>query len=274
MKKYFAVLIIITSFSYAQTDSSTAQTDSSTWKHNLVAGLTATQGSFSNWAGGGENTLSYTSVIDGKSVQELESTNWSNSYKLAYGQTRLGSKPLRKSEDKFEFESVLTYKLGTFINPYVATTLKSQFDVGYKYNDSAGTQTPRSRFWAPAYLTQSVGIGYHPVPQITTRLGAALREVRSRAGYIESNRTEGGFESVTDAQFSFEENLLFSSKLELFAPINNIGVVILRSDNSFTAKVTKIISVTLNVQLINDANVTARTQIKETIALGIVYALI
>ena len=274
MKKYLAVLIIITSLSYAQADSSTAQTDSSTWKHSLVAGFTATQGSFTNWAGGGENTLSYTSVIDGKSVQDLESTNWSTSYKLAYGQTRLGSKPLRKSEDKFEFESVLTYKLGTFINPYAAATAKSQFDAGYKYDDVAGTQTPVSRFWAPAYLTQSVGVGYQPVPQVKTRLGAALREVRSKTGYIENNRTEGGVESVTDAQFSIDENLLFTSKLELFSPFNNIDVVVIRSDNSLAAKISKIVSVTLNVQLINDANVTARTQIKETIALGIVYTLI
>ena len=177
-------------------------------------------------------------------------------------------------EDKFEFESVLTYKLGTLINPYAAATVKSQFDVGYKYDDAAGTQAVLSRLWAPAYLTQSVGAGYQPIAEVKTRLGVALREVRSKTGYIENNRTEGGIESVTDAQFSFEENLLVTSKLELFAPINNIDVVVARSDNSLTAKVSKIISVTLNVQFINDANVTARTQIKETIALGIVYTLI
>lgn len=254
--------------------SAMSQTDTLTWNHNLVAGLTATQVSFSDWAGGGENTLAYTTVIDGKSVLDLEMTNWSNTYKLAYGQTRLGSKPLRKTDDKLEFESVLTYKLGSVINPYASLTLKTQFDVGYKYDDAANSKTVLSRFWAPAYLTQSVGVGYAPRPEIKTRLGAALREVRTKTGYIENNRTEGGIESVTDAQFSFEENLLFTSKLELFAPFNNIDVVVMRSDNTLAAKVSSVVSVTLNVQLINDANVSARTQIKETIALGITYTLI
>lgn len=251
-----------------------AQTDSSMWKHNLVAGVTATQVSFSDWAGGGENALAYSAVVDGKSVQDLETTNWSNSYKLAYGQTRLGAKPLRKTDDKLEFESVLTYKVGTVVNPYASLTLKTQFDVGYKYDDVTNTKTVLSRFWAPAYLTQSIGVGYAPRPEIKTRLGAALREVRTKTGYIENNRTEGGIESVTDAQFTFEENLLFTSKLELFAPFNNIDVVVVRSDNTLAAKVSSIVSVTLNVQLINDANVSAKTQIKEAIALGIVYTLI
>lgn len=251
-----------------------SQTDSTTWKHNVVAGLTATQMSFTDWAGGGENALAYTAVIDGKSVQDLETINWSNSYKLAYGQTRLGSKPLRKTDDKLEFESVLSYKVGTLVNPYASLTFKTQFDVGYKYDDATNTKTVLSRFWAPAYLTQSIGVGYAPRPEIKTRLGAALREVRTKSGYIETNRTEGGIESVTDVQISVEQNLLFTSKLELFAPFNNIDVVVVRSDNTLAAKVSTVVSVTLNVQLINDANVSARTQIKETIALGITYTLI
>lgn len=267
MNKFLSLLLLFCTPSFSQTDSST-------WKHNLVAGLTATHVSFSDWAGGGENALAYTTVIDGKSVQDLEMTNWSTSYKFAYGQTRLGSKPMRKTDDKIEFESVLSYKVGTAVNPYAAFTLKTQFDVGYKYDDATNTKTVLSRFWAPAYLTQSVGVGYAPRPEITTRLGAALREVMSKTGYIEYNRTEGGIESVTDVQISFEQNLLFTSKLELFTPFNNIDVVVVRSDNTLTAKVNSVVNVTIHLQLINDANVSARTQIKETIALGIAYTLI
>ena len=44
--------------------------------------------------------------------------------------------PSRKTDDKFEFESVLTYKLGTFVNPYASATFKSQFADGFKYNDA------------------------------------------------------------------------------------------------------------------------------------------
>ena len=272
MKKLFFGMIVLYSISFSQTEQT--QTSQSAWKHTLVAGLNVTHLSFTDWAGGGENALAYTTVVDGKSIQDLETTNWSNTYKLSYGQTRLGSKPLRKTDDKIEFESVLTYKLGTTINPYVSATLKTQFDVGYKYDDAAGTKTPLSRFWAPAYLTQSAGFGYAPIPEVKTRLGVALREVRSKFGYIENNKTEGGLESITDAEWNLDTNLMLKSKLELFSAFNKIDLIIVRSDNTLAAKVSKYVSVTLNVQFVNDANVSARTQIKEVLAMGIVYTFI
>ncbi|MDD8017648.1 MAG: DUF3078 domain-containing protein [Bacteroidota bacterium] len=267
----FIFVVMFSSYSFAQTDSTNQIYG---WKHTVVAGITGTQMSFKDWAQGGENALSYSALVDGKSIQDLESTNWSNSYKLAYGQTRLGSKPLRKTEDKLEFESVLTYKVGTVINPYVSASLKTQFDVGYKYDDASNTQTPVSRLWAPAYLQQSIGAGYQPIAQLKTRLGAALREVRSKAGYIENNKTEGGLESITDGEFIFQENVRLTSKLEMFAPFNTLDVVVVRSDNMLAVKITKIVSITFNAQFINDANIAPQTQIKEILGLGIVYALL
>ncbi len=253
------------------------------WTHTLVSGFTVTQVSHTNWAQGGENALAYTLTFDGKSVRDVTTTNWSNSYKIAYGQTRLGSKGLRKIEDKIELESVLTYKIGTSINPYASATFKSQFDDGFKYDDVANTKVKTSSRFDPAYLTQAVGLGYQPYENVKTRLGAALREVLSDAqGYaddpatttVETSKVEGGLESVTDVSWQFEENILFVSKLEMFAPFNHLDVVIVRSDNMLVAKVNSYISVNLNVQLINNAHITPRTQVKQTLAMGLTYTLL
>lgn len=267
---------------FGQTDSAAAQPD---WKHTLVAGITITQVSYTDWTQGGENALAYTLSIDGKSVQDLTMTNWSNSYKLAYGQTRLGSKGLRKTDDKIELESVLTYKIGTAVNPYASATFKSQFDDGFKYDDVANTKVKTSASFDPMYLTQAIGVGYQPASQVKTRLGAALREVFSNSfryaddasttPSIEKSKIEGGLESVTDIEIKIEENTMFTSKLELFAPFNNIDVVVMRSDNTISSKVNKYIAVVFNVQLINDRNMgTARTQIKEGLALGLSYTFL
>ncbi len=282
MKSLFTVIVCLPILLTAQTDSSAAQ---SNWKHTLVTGITLTQVTFTDWAQGGENALAYTFGIDGKSVRDVTETNWSNSYKIAYGQTRLGSKGLRKTDDKIELESVLTYKLGTHVNPYASATFKSQFDDGYKYDDAANTKTKISSAFDPMYFTQAVGVGYQPIAQLKTRLGAALREVsdKNRFGYsddakttpqIETSKIEGGLESVTDVEIKIEENTLFTAKLEMFAPFNNIDVVVVRSDNTLSSKVSKYISLVFNVQLINDRSVTAKTQIKEGLALGISYALL
>jgi hypothetical protein len=282
MRSFLVLLLSFPLLLSAQTDSTATP---SNWKHTLITGLTLTQVTFTDWAQGGENALAYTLGIDGKSVQDLTSTNWSNSYKLAYGQTKLGSKGLRKTDDKIELESVLTYKLGTHVNPYASATFKSQFDDGYKYDDVANTKAKISSALDPMYLTQAVGVGYQPIAEVKTRLGAALREVfdKNRFGYsndakttpeIETSKIEGGLESVTDVEIRIEENTLFTAKLEMFAPFNNIDVVVVRSDNTLSSKVSKYISLVFNVQLINDRSVTAKTQIKEGLALGISYALL
>jgi hypothetical protein len=135
------------------------------------------------------------------------------------------------------------------------------------------------------YLTQAVGVGYQPIVQVKTRLGAAMREVFDNAtfGYaddakttfeIEDSKIEGGLESVTDVEIKIEENTLFTAKLEMFAPFNDIDVVVVRSDNTLSSKVNKYIAVVFNVQLINDRSVSARTQIKEGLALGISYTFL
>jgi len=254
------------------------------WAHNVVAGLTLTQVAFKDWKQGGENALSYTVSLDGKSQRTGESTNWINSYKLAFGQTRLGVQGLQKTDDKIDLESVLSYNVGTYINPYAAATLKSQFAKGYKYEPATGVKTAVSQFFDPAYLTQSVGFGYQPAPEIKTRLGAGLREVitsvytryadNPATTKVEKTSVNGGFESVTNAEWKLDENLLFTAKLELFAAFNKLDEVIVRSDNSITAKVNKYVSVIVNVQFINDPKVTAHTQVKETLGLGLTYTVL
>ena len=44
-------------------------------------------------------------------------------------------------------------------------------------------------------------------------------------------------------------------------------------DNTLTANVSKYVVVILNVQIINDKQVSTRTQVKEVLALGLSYTL-
>lgn len=85
--------------------------------------------------------------------------------------------------------------------------------------------------------------------------------------------TDGGVESVTDAELKLDDNLLFRSKLELFAPVRRISEVTMRMDNTLTANVSKYVVVILNVQLINDVKASTRLQEKEVLALGLSYTL-
>jgi hypothetical protein len=62
-------------------------------------------------------------------------------------------------------------------------------------------------------------------------------------------------------------------RLELFAPFQSLDRIIVRNDYSIVAKVNKYISTGLTLDIINDVNVSARTQMKQALSLGLTYTL-
>jgi hypothetical protein len=252
------------------------------WTQQIVTGVNLTQVSFKDWAQGGQNALAYTFWLNGNTTQDMEKTNWSTSYRLAFGQTRLSDQGLRKTDDEIFLESLLIYKLWTYINPYASFSLRTQFAKGFEY--PGGTEVAVSKFFDPASLTQSLGAAYKPIPEVVTRLGIGVREVVTSqfsqysddpaTADTEKVKVNGGIESVTNVEWNFAENMQFKSGLELFAPFKTLDEIIVRSDNSITARVNKYVTVGFNVQLINDVTTTRRTQIKEVLAIGLSYTLL
>jgi hypothetical protein len=283
--KISLLLLIVANVTLAQESQHvvSALADTS-WKHTMIISANITQVSFTDWAQGGENALAYALFLEGKSTYAVDVIEWVNSYKFGYGQAKLGSQSIRKTDDKIDLESILTYKIGTYINPFASVSLKTQFAEGVMY-DATGHATPVSNFFDPAYLMQTVGVGYQPVPEVKTRLGAALRETIAKTyaskysddlttvSEVEKLRIEGGVESVTEVGWTVMENVVLNAKLEIFAPLKHFDRMTVRSDNTLSAKVNKFLSMNLNVQLLNDPQVQARTQIKQTLALGFSYTL-
>ena len=251
------------------------------WNHTASGALNLTQVSFKDWASGGSNTLAYSVVLQGSSVRTSERTEWTNNYKLAFGQARLGDQGLRKTDDDIYLESLLIYKMGTYVNPYGAATLRTQFASGYNYDTKPESEI--SKFFDPAYVTQSAGVAYQPVPQFTTRLGVALREVVTSqynryatdltTHTVHKVWTRGGAESVSELNANVAENIQLVGRLELFAPFQSLDRIVVRNDYSIVAKVNKYISTGLTLDIINDVNVSARTQMKQALALGLTYTL-
>jgi len=277
----FAVAVLVCTPSQAQQDTSKAPKWG--WKHASVGSLTLTQVAFTDWSQGGDNALSWALGLEGKSTLDEEHTNWANSYKFGFGQSRLGDQSIRKTDDRIDLESMLTYKIWEVVNPYGAATLKTQFARGYKY-DAAGNSTAVSQFFDPGYLTQSAGIVYQPFAELKTRFGAGLREIITSnfPGYaddpatteIEKTRIDGGLESVTELNLKLADNVTLASKLEMFDPFKRMDEVVIRNDNTVTAKVSKYLIVMLNVQLVNEKAVTPRTQYKEVLSFGFSYTFL
>jgi hypothetical protein len=249
------------------------------WKKEAVGNLNFTQNNFDNWKQGGENSWSWQLDLNGKFVNDQAKYSWSNSGKISYGMTKVGKTSARKSADEIKLESVYAYKLNVYINPFVALGGWTQLTEGYNY-----AETPKdtvSDFMNPGYLTQSIGLGYQPNTYIKTRLGAAAKETFTNTskyahlyGDGKKTRIEYGAESVTDASFKLAENILFTSKLEMFSNLQALNKVDINWDNVFNSKITKYIAVSFNVRLFYDRDLSDRRQLKETLAVGITYAFL
>ena len=253
-------------------------------QHSLVGALNLTQVQLEDWAQGGENSLSWALNLDGKSENDLPKTNWATTYKFAFAQTKLGDLGVRKTDDKIDLETLFTYKVGVYVNPYVAATAKTQFAKGFDYPEDGG-KVERSKFFDPGYLTQSAGLGYEPTPQVKTRIGVALREIvasefaasftddSETVDELEKTQVDGGLESVTDVAWNLKENILVTSKLEIFSAFSNFTDAVVRNDTNIAVKVSKYITVNFNTQIVSDTTASPHVQIKETLSLGLNYTL-
>jgi hypothetical protein len=250
------------------------------WQKSMVGGINLTQTSFDNWVQGGENQLAWQINLNGKFVNDQEKTNWANTGKFTYGNTKSGKEQAKKSIDEIKLESVLTYKLGVLINPFVAVTGETQFAPGYNYGTTPKTQL--SAFMDPGYLRESAGVGFKPNEIVKTRLGVALKQTITsdypapyaddpKTTKIEKIKNEVGGESVTDVSWKISENSLFTSKLELFSALKSLEETDVNWDNVLTTKISKYFNVNFNFKLFYDRDISKMRQIKQAIALGVSY---
>jgi hypothetical protein len=277
--KTIILLLIVASAALAQQSQPTVPAVADTsWKHTMIVSANVTEIAFTNWVQGGENALAYALFLEGKSAYAKDVLEWVNMYKFGYGQARLASLGIRKTDDKIILESVLTYKIGTLINPFVSASLKTQFTEGVMY-DAQGIETPVSNFFDPAYIMQTAGVGYQPIKEVRTRLGLGLREIvtDTYTRYYtdgEKVQVDAGLESVTELGWTVMENVILNSKLEVYVPVKQFSQTTIISDNTISAKVNKYLSMNFNVFLINDPKIQAKTQVKQTLALGINFTVI
>lgn len=249
------------------------------WANRLSGTLNLTQASFDNWAQGGENSMAWQLNINGTFDYNQDKYKWSNSTKIAYGESKIGSNDAIKSIDELKLESVYSYKFGIPVNPYLSLTGETQMMPGYQYGDSIDIRI--SNFLDPGYFTQGIGAGIEPTKEIKTRLGFALKETVADVfvSYtddpgtekIEKIRIEPGIESVTDLTAKISENIMFTSKLELFSNVKRFDEIDVKWDNIFLAEVSPYIDVNFNVKLFYDKDITKKRQLKQALSLGLTY---
>jgi hypothetical protein len=253
------------------------------WENKFIGTLNLSQTALSNWPAGGDNSWNWLLNLSGSFVDRQEDFDWSNTLRIQYGQSKLGSDEMRKTDDEFFFETVFTYKVWNKINPYAALTAQTQFTEGYDYSTDPKLQI--SNFLDPGFFRQGIGFDYNPDKNYKTRLGIAFKQTVADefaaiwsddpdTEEIETLRSEVGLESVTDVSFNVSELIVYVTKLQLFSNLNRFDEIDVNWDNLFSAKVADYLSVTLSIVLVYDKDISLQRQLKQTLAVGLTYSFL
>lgn len=137
------------------------------WKKGGAGNIGFSQVTLSNWAAGGQNTISILNTLNLFANYKKGNSTFDNTLDIAFGVVKQGTDEFRKNDDRFEFNS--KYGRKAFKNFYYAGLLnfRTQFAPGFNLpNDSVVI----SDLLAPGYLTIALGMDYKPNQKFTAFL--------------------------------------------------------------------------------------------------------
>ena len=278
------------------------------WKTGGVFSLNITQVSLTNWAGGGQNSISVNGIMSLFANLKKGNSTWDNSLDLGYGMVKQGSDNVRKTDDKIDFMSKYGQKATKYWYYAGLVNFKSQFAAGYNYPDDS---TEISNFLAPAYVLSAIGMDFKPNDNFTLFL--APLTMKTTIVNVQTLANAGAY-GVEKAEYDnlgnilkkgknirseyggylrgifkkdIMENINFQTKLELFSNYAEEPTHIdVNWEVLIAMKVNKYISATISTQLIYDHDVDIavdsnndgivdrvgpRTQFKEVLGIGLNY---
>jgi len=265
------------------------------WKLYGTGTIGFTQTALSNWAKGGESSISM--LLIGKYIANYskKSLKWENMAEFRLGIFSSKSRGLEKNDDKLEFQSRMGYS--AFKKWYYSgeANFRTQMAKGYSYPDKGD---PISAFMAPAYLTASVGMDYKP----NKNFSLFLSPFTSKTTYVKDTAmidpTHFGLDPGTTKlwepgvfvklnwHYDIMENLNYDTRAEIFNnynyPFQKFNV---NWEQVFLMQITRHINLRLMTQVVYDYNVKfpvkdetgteidkkAKWQFKELFTLGFNY---
>ena len=266
------------------------------WKMGGVVMLNFGQTSLTNWAAGGENSVSGNGLINFFANYTNGALTWNNNVDLGYGFLRQGTQS-RKSDDKIDLSTKFGKQASKYWYYAALLNFKSQFASGYNYpNDSVKI----SNFLAPAYLVVAIGMDYRPqkflsvfISPLSGRLTIVNDQTLADAGAFGVDPAEySGTVKIKDGKRTRQEfggyvkvafqkdiitNVSLSSKVETFSNyLKKPQNIAINWEVLISLKVNKYIGATISTQLVYDDVIHykdkgPRTQFKEIVGIGFSY---
>jgi hypothetical protein len=250
------------------------------WHKAIVFGLNFSQSAFSNnYAAGGVNAVALGTNFDFKAEYNKAPFDYTVGLNLIYGISKNKGQGSRKTNDRI------------FLDNKIATQLsKHWFDKGFNYSNPDGTlaQPPLliSKFMSPGYLTESIGFEYKPVKYFDLRIGTGTarqtfvldttiyHNISGNYGVAPGHTVKNdlAMQVVAAIDKDLMKNLHLNARYALFIPYGRPAAFIShRFDAVLSARVNRLIAVTINSTFLYDKTTAKGIQGTEGLALGVIY---
>lgn len=293
----YAILLVAASLLLSISSTSLAQNTKtykdSVWTTGGNVGLFLQQVGVSNWAGGGQNSLSYGMETNLFANKQAKQHTWENGLQAGYGLIKQGDKETRKNNDVL----IITSKYGRFITKKWQLSggvdFRTQFADGFNYEGASdGTDTLISAFMAPGYLSPYLGTTYKPRKSVSMTIAPVMGKftfvLDDRLSALGAYGVEPGSRVRSQVGASFNgsyqkgimKNVNLKTSLLLFAAYNDITHVDVNFDLFLNFKVNEFITTNFSVQAIydddidiedEDGNVGPRLQLRNILNIGITF---
>ena len=277
MKKTILVLALCTSMSLVAQEGK--DETNGTWKKNGNISFLMSQSSFSNWIAGGDNTISGNLGINYDFNYTKGNLTWDNKVIFAYGLNNVKGNGTRKTDDRFEFNSLLGKKAKGNWSYSFFLNFKTQLTEGYDYSQSPKLKT--SGFLAPGYLSFGPGMLWKKsdnfkinIAPITSKITMVSDEFSGQYGTDlgKNTRYEFGFNSSLFYKTTIMENVTMENIVNFYSNyLDKPQNFDIDYQLNFVMQINKYLSTNLNLHAIVDDNASSKVQFKEVFGLGVNY---
>ena len=287
MKKLFlfASALVLTNLSAQEvaTDSAVVETPKN-WSIEGQNTLMLNQAAFSNWVGGGANNVGWLVGVNYNFTYQKDKDLWENNIILGYGRNNTQGLGNRKTQDNINIST--NYGRAISKNWYASAgaSFITQFDNGYADGNNPSA-AKISSFMAPGYLNIGAGFTYKPNEDFTLTLRPANarmtfvldKDLQYKGNYGLKNDGDSmlfqfGFYADASYKVKLMENIHLTNKAWLFSNyLDHPERIAMGYSGILNLKINKYISSNITLDLVYDHNQIRKTQLKQTLGLGLAY---
>lgn len=261
------------------------------WTKSGNISLNFSQIELSNWAAGGNSSVSGIGILKYDINYKKDKLCWDNAFDLQYGLIKQDDYDhVRKSNDLIDISSKLGLQATKYWYYSALIGFKSQFAKGYEYDDDTNARTKISNFLAPGYVTGAIGMDYKRdnfsllLAPISGKITIVTDDdLATSYGLDEGDKTRYEFGATVEAKLKQEimKNVTFDTELTLFSNyLDNPQNIDVDWKAQLILKVNDYLSANLLTQMIydddvkitdNDGKTGARLQFMESFGVGLTF---